>query len=191
MTIRSWAMLTALFLAMMPPPNSDAQRPGISGRPAPSWQVDTWYSLPEGIETLDVDAFRGKVLYVYCFQSWCPGCHSHGFPTLQTVSRHFADAEDVAFVAIQTVFEGYASNTVPDGQRAMDDYDLSIPWAQTEGQDHQPPPFMRDYRTGGTPWVILIDPQGIVRFDGFGIEPAQAIKAINSLRRHPDEPAGD
>ena len=35
--------------------------------------------------------FRGKVVYLYFFQSWCPGCHRHGFPTLQAMSKHFAD----------------------------------------------------------------------------------------------------
>ena len=47
-----------------------------------------------------------------CFQSWCPGCHSHGFPALKKVSDAFADNQNIAFVGIQTVFEGYFTNMV-------------------------------------------------------------------------------
>jgi thiol-disulfide isomerase/thioredoxin len=27
--------------------------------------------------------FKGKFKVVYCFQSWCPGCHSIGLPNLK------------------------------------------------------------------------------------------------------------
>ncbi|RMH19407.1 MAG: TlpA family protein disulfide reductase [Acidobacteria bacterium] len=164
-------------------PAGDGQRPGIRGQRAPAWQVDAWFNLPAGRDRLDVSDFRGKVLYVFCFQSWCPGCHSHGFPTLQAVYDRFKDDEGVAFVAVQTVFEGFASNSASDGARTMAEYELPIPWAQAEGEHRRPPPFMVDYRTGGTPWTILIDPEGTVRFDGFGIEPDQAIAVIEKLKR--------
>ena len=90
---------------------AQSPRRGIEGRPAPAWQVERWFNLPEGTDTLDVSDFRGKVVYLYGFQAWCPGCHSRGFPTLKTLSTRFADADDVAFVAIQTTFEGFDSNT--------------------------------------------------------------------------------
>ncbi len=187
MVFRSNRPCIVLLLALASFTAAHAQRPGIVGRAAPEWNVETWYNLPSGRDSLDIADLEGKVVFVLCFQSWCPGCHSHGFPTLQALTRHFADADDVAFVAIQTVFEGFSSNTVDDGKRTMDDYGLTIPWAQTEGRDHQSPPFMRAYRTGGTPWVVLIDPEGTVRFDGFGIEADQAIRAIEHLR--PSRPA--
>lgn len=52
-----------------------------------------------------------KVLYL--FQAWCPGCHSHGFPTL----KRLVDAmtpHGFGFAAIQTVFEG-RTPTRPNG----------------------------------------------------------------------------
>ena len=85
---------------------------GILKRQAPSWKVTQWFHLPDGKTSLDVDDFKGKVVYLYCFQSWCPGCHSHGFPTLQQLTKHYANDPDVAFVAIQTTFEGYGFNTL-------------------------------------------------------------------------------
>ncbi len=157
------------------------QQPGIVGQPAPPWQVDAWHNLPEGQTSLDIDSLGGKVVYLFCFQSWCPGCHSHGFPTLQAVHERFGERDDVAFVAVQTVFEGFASNTAYDGARTMEAFGLTIPWAQAEGKDHQSPAFMRAYRTGGTPWTVIIDPSGVVRWNGFGIPPEEAILMVEKL----------
>jgi thiol-disulfide isomerase/thioredoxin len=83
---------------------------GIVGQQAPDWSVSECRRLPDGTTTLNVDNFRGKVLYLYFFQSWCPGCHSRGFPTLQKLQQQFANDDNVAFVVVQTTFEGHAQN---------------------------------------------------------------------------------
>ena len=83
---------------------------GIQGQKAPSFGVDTWLQT-NGKNSLDIEDYKGKVLYVYGFQAWCPGCHSHGFPTLQKLSHHYKDDDKIAFVAIQTVFEGFMVNS--------------------------------------------------------------------------------
>ena len=61
--IRIALALTVLF--SMRPINFDAaaQRPGILYQPAPSWGVSEWFQLPAGKATLDVDDFKGKVIY--------------------------------------------------------------------------------------------------------------------------------
>mgnify|MGYP002027937591 CR=1 FL=1 len=106
-------LAVALLVASAAVSEADAKRElGILNQKAPSWSVDQWLGLPDGKKALDVADFKGKVLYLYCFQSWCPGCHSHGFPTLQKAMKHFKGDEEVAFVAVQTVFEGFSSNTL-------------------------------------------------------------------------------
>ena len=89
---------------------------GIQGRNAPPWGVETWFNLPESKQRLDVHDFGSKVLYLYCFQSWCPGCHSSGFPTLQAMLGEYEGNHEVTFVAIQTVFEGFDANTLEKAQ---------------------------------------------------------------------------
>jgi len=170
-----------------------AQPRGIAGREAPPWRVDRWFNLPEGRESIDVDDFKGKVVYLYGFQSWCPGCHSHGFPTLQELIRRFDEAEDVAFVAVQTTFEGFHTNTPAKARDTARRYDLDIPVGHS-GANGRRSRLMRDYRTGGTPWTILIDRQGVVRFNDFHITPDRAEQLINTLRKEPgpeDETAGE
>ena len=96
--VRSAIALVILGQSVLMPTTSAAEQgqPGILNKKAPSWEVGEWLRLPEGKKTLDVADFSGKVLYLYCFQSWCPGCHSHGFPTLQKVIEHFKEDGEVA-----------------------------------------------------------------------------------------------
>jgi len=153
---------------------------GIQGSDAPPWGVETWFNLPESNQRLDVHDFGGKALYLYCFQSWCPGCHSSGFPTLQAMLGKYENNQDVSFVAIQTVFEGFDANTLEKARQVARDYDLDIPFGHDPGPDGRRSLVMQRYRTGGTPWIILIGRDGLVRFNDFHAD-------INMLNRQIDQ----
>jgi peroxiredoxin len=156
--------------------------PGIEGRPAPSWDgVREWYNLPDGVEALDISDYRGRVLYLYGFQSWCPGCHRHGFPTLRAVSEAFTEEPGVAFVAIQTVFEGFGTNTSPKALATVKKYELDIPVGHDPGPKGGRSTILDRYRTGGTPWTIVIDRGGRVRYNAFSIDAEQAVELIERL----------
>jgi len=172
-----------LLIAALSPTMTESQQLGIRNRPAPPWPVDAWLNLPEGVDRINVGDFRGRVVYLYFFQSWCPGCHSHGFPTLREVHDHYLGNDSVVFVAIQTTFEGYGTNTAERALQSVADHGLEIPVGHTEGKGEQagPPGMMRTYRTGGTPWTVIIDRQGVVRFDGFSVEAPRAIELIEAL----------
>jgi hypothetical protein len=42
---------------------------------------------------------------------------------------------------------------------------------------------MQRYRTGGTPWTIVIDSTGTVRYNDFHVEANQITDLVNRLRR--------
>lgn len=161
---------------------------GIVGKQAPSWSVDKWLNLPPGKQKIDVQDYHGKTLYLFFFQSWCPGGHRSGFPTLQKVMSQFKDHDGVAFVAIQTVFEGYASNTFEHAKQVAQKYKLTIPVGQS-GENGTRSKVMTHYRSGGTPWVVIIDRDGIVRYNDFHIGVKAADKLIRRLLKSP--PARD
>lgn len=154
--------------------------PGILNQPAPGWAVKKWLNLPDGALSLDVADLKGKVLYLYCFQSWCPGCHSHGFPTLQKMIKRYQGNDDVTFVAVQTVFEGFASNTFEHAKAVAKRYHLDIPIGQS-GENGKRSPLMSAYRTGGTPWTVIIDRGGVVRFNDFHARESSASELIDRL----------
>ncbi len=154
---------------------------GIEGEKAPSFGVDTWLQT-NGMKNIEIDTYKGKVLYVYGFQAWCPGCHSHGFPTLQKLSKHYKGDNKVAFVAIQTVFEGFLVNSVTAAKLIIAKYDLTMPVGHS-GSDDKRSEFMKNYKTGGTPWTVIIDKQGVVRFNHFHAEVDDIIEFMDALKQ--------
>jgi len=177
---KMFRLLSYVLVLSVLPFSVDAQRRGIDGHPAPPWSVTNWDNLPKGVDNLDVDYFEGKVLYLYCFQSWCPGCLSHGFPTLKQVMSKFEGEDDAAFVAIQTVFEGFSANSFQRGKETLESFDLEIPMGQSGDNDRRSVVMTR-YRTGGTPWTIIIDKKGIVRYNDFHISPDSAVTIMQNL----------
>lgn len=143
---------------------------------APELRVPYWLD-PQGQPRpeLRLAELGEQYKLLYCFQHWCPGCHSHGFPTLQGL----VGLPALKVAVIQTVFEGYEENTrdqlLPTQQR----YDLGVPF----GHDSNPagrPSIMEDYATGGTPWFILIDPANQVVFSDFRINGPALVEAMNA-----------
>lgn len=99
-----------LFLFLL----SNPLQAEMLGKPAPELKVDQWVNLPKDLKAGPTlrEGWKGKVVYLYFFQSWCPGCHSSGFPTLQALKEEFGENEEVEFAAVQTVFEGFLTNTI-------------------------------------------------------------------------------
>jgi hypothetical protein len=128
------------------------------------------------------------VVYLFGFQSWCTGCHTHGFPTLVAVQDRFADDDRVVFVALQTVFEGFEINGPDEALASVKKHGLSLPVGHDPGLDGHGSDVMRSYRSGGTPWTVLIDQANVVRFNGFQAAPGDLIRTIETLLTtpHPD-----
>ncbi len=94
------------------------------------------------------------------------------------------------FVGIQTVFEGYHTNTADKLRKNQLKYDLMIPMAHAPGnpQTHAIPAIMENYRSGGTPWTVIIDPSGRVVFNNFHIEVQPAVDMIELLLSQKNQP---
>ncbi len=151
---------------------------GIDGQRAPELAVGYWidrHGNPGGFRLAD---HAGKWVFLKCFQSWCPGCHSHGFPALKQLSDHFDGRDGIVFAGIQTVFEGHYTNTVDKVREIQLQYDLAIDMGHDPGIDHDRPQTMVDYRTGGTPWWVVIDPERRVVFNDYGIDAERAAAFI-------------
>jgi len=152
---------------------------GIVGESAPSllgvqWIGDASQSPPE--------ILNGEVTYLFFFQAWCPGCHSHGFPTLKALHWQFKD--NVQFIPIQTVFEGFGTNTVRRAAESVASFDLHLP-VGNDGDRAHPSPLLRRYKGGGTPWTVIIDRKGIVRYNGFRLDPEYGKELLTTLVEEP------
>ena len=146
----------------------------------PELKVDYWIDAEGHPTQFNLAQHEGKWVILKCFQSWCPGCHKHGFPSLKKMSDALATLENVVFAGIQTVFEGHGVNTKDKVREIQLQYDLRLPMGHDPGTSSAHPRTMKDYRTGGTPWIIVIDPERNVVFNDFRIDTDKAIEYLSS-----------
>ena len=133
-------------------------------------------------EPIKLSDFDGKFKVVYCFQSWCPGCHSKGLPDLKQMVDALKGKEDVVFLAVQTVFEGHQANTYDKIIEIQKKYGLEIPFGHDAGDDGKSRSnIMSNYNTGGTPWFLFIDKNNNVVFSDFHLNPDAAVEFLKTV----------
>jgi len=145
---------------------------GIKGQDAPELRVEYWVdSDGNEISPVKLSDYKGKVVILFCWQRWCTGCHSHGFPNLKVIYDKYKDNDKLVFLGIQTVFEGFDANTKEKLKDEQEDWDLRIPMGHDPGGGtaEDSSYTMQDYHSGGTPWYIVVDKEGKVVFNNFKI----------------------
>jgi thiol-disulfide isomerase/thioredoxin len=150
---------------------------------APKFDVNRWINANgDKTKTVKLSDFKEKFKVVYCFQSWCPGCHSNGLPDLKKMVDALEKNHNVIFLAIQTVFEGYESNSYDKMVETQKKYALKIPFGHDAGDDGKSRSnIMTNYQTGGTPWFLFIDKNDNVVFSDFNLNPDAAIDFLKTM----------
>lgn len=150
---------------------------------APEFNVIQWIdSKGNKTNPIKLSDFKGKFKVIYCFQHWCPGCHSKGLPDLKKMVDALDVNKNVVFLAIQTVFEGHEDNTYDKIVDTQKRYALNIPFGHDAGDDNTlKSNIMTNYKTGGTPWFIFIDKHDNVVYSDFHLNPVAAIEFLKTL----------
>ena len=150
---------------------------------APEFNVIQWIdSKGNKTNPIKLSDFKGKFKVIYCFQHWCPGCHSKGLPDLKKMVNALDGNKNVVFLAIQTVFEGHEDNTYDKIVDTQKRYALNIPFGHDAGDDNTlKSNIMTNYKTGGTPWFIFIDKHDNVVYSDFHLNPVAAIEFLKTL----------
>lgn len=146
---------------------------------APPLRVGTWIDREGELRPpLSLSELGPAYKILFCFQHWCPGCHSNGFPTLVAMVSGLAGGPH-GFAVIQTVFEGEAENGFDRLRENQLRYGLHLPFGHdvSIGQARIPT-IMQDYHTMGTPWFIIINPREQVVFSDFHLDAGRAIEAL-------------
>jgi methionine-R-sulfoxide reductase len=169
---------------------------GITDDLAPELGVTRWVD-PSGqpLASYGLADMPGAYKLVYCFQHACPGCHVSGFPTLARLVEAFRGSKLISFVAVQTVFEDFEHNTYEQMLADQRKYALPIVFGHDEGEGRHGAGsvLMQRFHNGGTPWFILIDPQGVVVFNGFRLDAERLITQLKRIESQPQPqpaPAG-
>jgi hypothetical protein len=132
---------------------------------APELMVSHWLNTDSAIT---LAALRGRVVVVHAFQMLCPSCVSHGLPQAAKIAATFPRA-DVAVIGLHTVFEHHAVMGVEALKAFVHEYRIDFPVGVDKASAESAIPLtMQAYRMQGTPSLVLIDRQGIVRLHHFG-----------------------
>jgi thiol-disulfide isomerase/thioredoxin len=158
--------------------------PGIVGLPAPPLENVRWID-ENGDErsSLTLAELGQGFRILFFFQDWCPGCHAHGFPTFVTLAEELRD-KGVGLAAIQTVFEGADVNTFDSLRENQRRYGLRVPFGHAVAKPASAaavPAIMEAYRSGGTPWFVVIAPDGRVVYNGFRLDAERLVQILRPL----------
>jgi thiol-disulfide isomerase/thioredoxin len=133
-------------------------------RPAPELQVAHWLNTPH---PLSLAQLRGRVVVVEAFQMLCPGCVHHGLPQAERVAQSFS-SQQVVVIGLHTVFEHHeVQGTLAALQAFVHENRMRYPVA-LDRPGHPLPATMTAYAMQGTPTLLLVDAQGILRAQHFG-----------------------
>ncbi len=134
---------------------------------APEWHTTTWLNT---IEPLTLESLRGRIVVLHAFQMLCPGCVARGLPQAQRVAEHFASAP-VSVIGLHTVFEHHEAMGLPSLRAFLHEYRIQFPVGVDQpGLSGDPiPRTMRAYAMQGTPTTVIIDGEGRLRDQIFGV----------------------
>ncbi len=149
---------------------------GILNEAAPELDVDRWYGLDEGVEAICLDDLQGKVVCMLLFQTECEYCRRFGVPQFKEVHDQFHDDPDVVFLTIQTPFFDFDKNTPEAAIDWFEELGLDVPIGH-DGSEANRSHTKDAFKAVGTPWLMVLDNKGVVRFNDsrIGLEEARAL----------------
>jgi peroxiredoxin len=133
--------------------------------PAPELIVQTWYNTDR---PLLLSGLRGRVVVLVAFQVLCPKSLSSGIPQAERIYETF-EPSDVAVIGLHATFEHHDAVSPAVLKAFIQEYRLKFPIALDQLSAGSPIPHtMERYKMRGTPSLVLIDKQGLVRKHTFG-----------------------
>lgn len=146
--------------------NEELARLGVRvGKFAPALAVDEWV---RGKPTT-LNALKGKVVLLDIFQIICPGCHA-AHPKIVRMQKRYKD-DGLEVLGLAVAFELHGAQTPEKIRRYVDQKAYPYPVALDKGLIET----FRRYGARGTPYTVLIDRQGRIRYlDFFRLETVES-----------------
>lgn len=129
----------------------------LLGNDAPGLTVSEWVNG----DPVTLESLEGKVVLVDFFQIICPGC-KRAKPLIEAMQKAYGD-QGLAVVGVAVAFEEEAHQQ-PEQIRSYVEttgYDWPV------GIDQDLKATFADFRAQGSPWTVLIDRSGTVRYASF------------------------
>jgi len=117
---------------------------------------------------------------IFCFKASCPSCHSRGFPIMKQLVANLSD-KGFGFAVVHTAFDDDPFNSQDRVRENQLKFDLKIPFGHDPKLGQAYPTVMQDYRTRGTPFFLVIDPNGGLVFADFSLDADRLIAAFKDV----------
>jgi peroxiredoxin len=132
---------------------------------APELSVQTWFNTDR---PLSLASLRGRVVVLVAFQVLCPNSIATAIPQARRIHETF-EPSDVAVLGLHATFEHHQAYSVPLLKAFVHEYRLKFPIGLDAANPAGPIPHtMERYNMRGTPSLVLIDRQGLIRKHAFG-----------------------
>jgi thiol-disulfide isomerase/thioredoxin len=134
---------------------------------AAEFHTDAWLNAPADFS---LAALRGRVVLVEVFQLLCPACVSHALPQAQRARQMFSRRQ-LAVIGLHSVFEHHEVQGTMAALRAFaHEYRLDFPIGLDAADGSTGiPRTMAAYSMQGTPTTLLIDRDGRLCLQHFGV----------------------
>ena len=120
-------------------------------------------------ENLRLQEYRGKVVLINFWASWCGPCRQE-MPILDRIHKRY---EPAGFTVLGVNVEG----ELDKARKIADRLDVSFPLLFDDGQQ-----VSEDYALESMPYTVLVDRDGQVRFIHHGYKPGDENKYIDRLK---------
>lgn len=131
----------------------------FEANPAPPLSASRWFNTERAPS---LDELRGRVVVLLAFQVVCPACVLHGLPQAARIRSSF-DPDEVSVLGIHATFE----HGDPTSARALGtflhEYGIDIPVGYDEPSAQHAVNVTDAYGFAGTPSMVLIDREGLLR----------------------------
>lgn len=132
---------------------------------APELAVHCWFNTDRPI---DLAGLRGRVVALVAFQALCPQSVAVAIPQAKRIHETFAPS-DVSVIGLHATFEHHEAYSQATVKAFIQEYRLKFPIAlDSAGTTGPIPQTMDRYQMRGTPSLVLIDRQGMIRKHAFG-----------------------
>jgi cytochrome c biogenesis protein CcmG, thiol:disulfide interchange protein DsbE len=119
---------------------------------------------------LDLSTFRGRVVYLDFWASWCGPCRQ-SFPWMESIKTAY-DGQGLTVLAINV-----------DHDRSDADRFLKIFHPDFEIRFDPQGSWAEEFKVSGMPTSVIIDRHGVVRFTHVGFWPAQGDVSAAQIRQ--------
>ena len=161
-------------------PSDAPPKKGLLHEIGPELKVRQWYGIPDGVAA-NLNDNRGKVVCLFLFQSDCEFSLDRGLPELKAIQEEFSSDSDVIVLAIQTPFRNFEENTHATAIQLFKKLGLNGPLGHDGSVERRTVTFDA-YKAYGTPWFIVLDPQGVVHYNDSSLPIDEARVLFESLK---------